>query len=699
MKKKAIEKIPYLRLKEVKPDPVQFVGVTAVKIVGHEKHLFLEVYKNSEETRTVPLVRIAVTKKDFGTYFPETEQWTRARCNPSWDTLIWDNLPRRHGTITQECVLQSPEDLKRIKKMCKQTVWNEDRWWQYIDCHQNDIVISARRATDHRRYQRRMDALKDRMDNTPELPEQMILERADRVFYSNQHFLYYKKRGAWAQITCSKCGGVTNGRWKPGDSYESMFQKHIEEPREKEYGTCPLCGERGQYLCQGKVKGKHTKTNYVFWGQKYKEHGFVMRYIEVSKSWHLQLNATDKGDEMHGAYEELSGIEIARCYFEPGKDPHTDFQKYDPYKRKDFWDDCNLQGMNNITIGKGLVFSETYEEMQGTEFQYCALKEYILAAGYVNAIQYLGVYRNTPQIEMLVKLGFTDVVKKLINYRYGIVQNENARRPDEFLGIRKEHLSLLKKHQENVDILDVLKAEKRMNQNWTEEQILQIEEAGLRRGQMELATKYMSITKLLNRISGYANCRYGTNCSEPVERIRHMATIYTDYLRMREERGYDMTNEIILHPRDIMAEHDKMVLEVNQEREEKHMREMAEKYPDIRKNYRGLRNSYLFEDENYLIRPARSAEEIIAEGRFLHHCVGGSEYLSKHNDGRSYIMMVRQKEEPETPYVTVELEPTNGKILQWYGAFDKKPDKEIVQAFLDGWLASIATAHTMAGTA
>ena len=45
MKKKAIEKIPYFGLKKTsRKKDVKYIGVTAVKIVGHEKHLFLEVY-------------------------------------------------------------------------------------------------------------------------------------------------------------------------------------------------------------------------------------------------------------------------------------------------------------------------------------------------------------------------------------------------------------------------------------------------------------------------------------------------------------------------------------------------------------------------------------------------------------------------------------------------------------------------------
>ena len=108
--------------------------------------------------------------------------------------------------------------------------------------------------------------------------------------FKRLHFLYYKKRGCWADITCSKCGGVTTGRWKVGISYESLYQKWIEEPREGQEGTCPLCGADGEYKCQGKVKGRHVKTIHLFLGQKYKETGMVMRYIEVTKSWRERIS-------------------------------------------------------------------------------------------------------------------------------------------------------------------------------------------------------------------------------------------------------------------------------------------------------------------------------------------------------------------------------------------------------------------------
>lgn len=697
MKKKAIEKIPYFGLEKVsRKKQAKYIGVTGIKIVGHEKHLFLEVYRNQKESKDTPLVRIVLAKKDFGTYRPESGEWTRQYIrsgnnnngrmiwNSVGDSLYWEEMEK-------ENILQSPEDLERIKKFCGTTVWRGEGWWEYIDRRQSDIATEVRRKAEKRKYQRRQEALKDRIAHTKELPEKKILDRADNVYFHNEHYLYYKKHGCWAKIACSKCGGVTDARWKSGLSYESQFQTWTEEPREGRYGTCPMCGARGLYKCQGKVKGEHSRKIHLFLGQRYKENGMVMRYVQVEKSWILGLICGEKGTEMYNACEKLSGVEIARAYFEPGKKMQIDYQKHNQYLGENFWDDCNLYGMNNITINAAPIMPETYEEMEGTMFQYSALQEYVKCVGEVNPIDYLERYSHTPQIEVLVKMGLIGVVENLVKCYYGIVENEHASRPDVFLGIRKERVKQLIRKKGDVETLKVMQMEKRFGQNWTEDQIEHLTETGLNGMQVERATRYMTLQKLLNRIEKYAGCKYGTECGGAKERIRHIATTYVDYLEMRAGLGYDLNNTVYQQPRDLRAAHEKMVMEANKEKMDKHLREVAEQYPNIRKCYRNLRKKYFYEDENYIIRPARSAEEIVMEGRMLHHCVGGASYLDKHNTGQTYILMLRFKKEPDIPYITVEIDARNHQIIQWYGEKDRKPDEKNMQAWLDSWLRKLKT--------
>lgn len=693
MKKKAIEKIPYFGLKKTsRKKDVKYIGVTAVKIVGHEKHLFLEVYRNKKESKEMPMVRIVLTKKDFGTYWPEKEEWTRQKIKPDscYGRVIWGEEHPTWKQEKKENILQSTEDLERIKKFCKANVYDEERWWEYIYKHEDDIVTTARRNREHKAYMRRQEALADRMVHTKELPEKEILDRADRLYFHNQHYLYYKKHGYWAHIACSKCGGVTDARWKSGISYESQFQRWTEEPREGHYGTCPMCGARGEYKCQGKVKDTCDKYIYLFLGQKYKENGMVMRYVEVGKKWTLGFICGDKGPEMYNASEELSGVEIARAYFEPGKKVQIDYHKHS-YMGKDFWDDCNLYGMANIPIRAGLIMSETYEEMKGTIFQYSELQEYAKNVREVNPIDYLECYNRTPQIEILVKLGMTDIVEKLVKCYYGIVADENARRPDQFLGIRKERVQQLIKKKGDTHLLEVMQMERRQGKNWTDTQIEHLAETGLSGAQVAMATRYMTLQKLLNRIEKYAGCEYGTGCYSASERIRHTAITYADYLSMRVNAGYDLSNSVYQQPRDLEAAHNKLVMESNKAKMDRHLEEVAERYPEIRKSYKKLRNKYYYEDDRYIIRPARSAEEIVMEGRLLHHCVGGNTYLGKHNTGQTYILMLRFREEPDVPYITVEIDAKNPKILQWYGDKDRKPDKENMRKWLNIWLKKLKT--------
>lgn len=694
MRKKEIEKIPYLELKRIsRREDVKYIGVTAVKIVGNKKHLFLEVYKNEKESKMVPVVRIILTKKEFWNYFPETERWTRKKVeeNGGYGKLIWAEEYSSRVEREEENILQSAEDLERIKKFCKVKipVYYETRWWEYIYGHEDDLVTVARIDKEHRKYVRRQEALKDRMTHTAKLPEKRILEYANRIYFRDKHHLYYKKRGSWAKIACSKCGGVTDARWKDGISYESQFQKHTEEPREGKSGKCPMCGATGIYKCQGKIKGEYSKKIHLFLGQKYKEDGVVLRYVEIEKAGTLGFIEGNDGPEMYNAAEELSGVEVARVYFEPGKKVQIDYHKHDWYRNEDYWDDCNLYGIANIEIKPAPIMPETYEELKNTVFRYSGLKEYAAQVKEVNPIRYLQTYQKTPQMEMLAKMGLNETAEAINDGHVGIIVDASAKRLDDFLGIRAERVKKLIEGKGNLRLLRVLQIEKSLEQHWTEEQVDHLRETGLDIAQIAFAMNYMTIQKLLNRIERYAGYKYGTVHAIVTRSIRNTAIMYLDYLTMREKRGYDLNNSVYQQPRDLNGAHAQMVAETTREEVKKRLKETEEKYPNIKKRYRSLRKEYCYEDATYLIRPARSAEEIVMEGRILHHCVGGDGYLSKHNEGKSYILMMRFRKEPETPYITIEINPELKEIVQWYGEKDTKPDREKIQRWLDNYLEKL----------
>lgn len=56
--------------------------------------------------------------------------------------------------------------------------------------------------------------------------------------------------------------------------------------------------------------------------------------------------------------------------------------------------------------------------------------------------------------------------------------------------------------------------------------------------------------------------------------------------------------------------------------------------------------------------------------------------------------MLRQQISPEVPYITVEIDRSNGRILQWYGVNDKKPDEKKIEIELEKWKQTVKQRET-----
>lgn len=706
MKKKQIEKLPYIALTKVsKGKEVRYVAVTEIKEIGGEGHLLLEVYRNRKDHMDIPVIRYVATECDWAVFHPETGKWSRNGITDMYGELCWwtaeDQQTGGYIGDPKKNILSAPEDEERIRSFFPNIrIWEKEDWWDYFSQHETDIRTGKKK----RKQQDRKKRLQERIQNTPELREQELLEWSDGRLFGRKHVLFYRKKNSRATVCCSACGGVAEGRFKAGISYESQFEHCIKEPVDRQVGHCPLCGRLGTYCPQGRAGREKEQSACVFLADRYLKKGVVLRYIKLYKEILLEEYVGESSTvEMHGAYEKLSGIEQTRSYFLPGKKVQTDYHKHDPFMCEDYWDDCNTAWSQGsiFAIGEAVVHPDTWDALEGTFLQYCGMETYAYQKGFVlNVKDYLERYIDFPQIEMLTKIGLTDVVEIMIKGYCGIVADSEARRVDEFLGIRQTRVKLLREHKGSMGILNVLQMECRMGQNWTEDQIKALEELGIRDWEnISEALEVTTIQKMLNNIAHYAGCGYGTGCTGAKYRLRETAVTYFDYLRMRKQLGYDMSNTVYQKPRYLNEAHAKMVREINKKEADKRTAEVEEKYHDIRKNYRRLRKEYFYQDSRFLIRPARSAGEIVMEGRLLHHCVGGDSYLGKHDKGTSYILMLRRAEEPDAPYITVEIDKQY-HIIQWYGEYDNKPDAENIQQWLDDYTAWLKSPRqgSIAGT-
>lgn len=166
--------------------------------------------------------------------------------------------------------------------------------------------------------------------------------------------------------------------------------------------------------------------------------------------------------------------------------------------------------------------------------------------------------------------------------------------------------------------------------------------------------------------------------------LQDKITLYRDYLNMAERRGCDIRSEIIYRNKKWRRFHDLYLEELNRKKDE----ERAAKFPGICRDLERNRKVFAWQQDDYFVRPAESAEDIIREGRMQHHCVGASDtYMVKMATRKSWICFLRKKEAPEEPWYTIE---TDGEtILQAYAVYDRKPDWKETGEVLQDWIRQV----------
>lgn len=490
------------------------------------------------------------------------------------------------------------------------------------------------------------------LDSTPEQPQYFEKWMKDNMAYIS---IFYRRGKKGASCICGKCG--------VGFDTDEIPVRH--QP-----AKCQWCGNIGKWEWKKVTTTREDIQQYALL-QRTTDNKLVLRTFCITQRVRQGRAVDYVLEEIERKFFDMSGMQIIKRDY-----------VYDRGKWITEW----MRGRNRNVCG-GRLYPGYLSEISQTDMKYCDATGIndISYGGLLNGYklaQILEAYVNNPALEMYTKSGMKHLVTALVNnggknkliYRNGKTLQKQLRLKDK---------ALIKRFVESkgdMDLLRVLQYEQKYNVRWTKEQEAFVMEYAK---DIPIFFKYMTLQQLMNRIEKYSKEKdsYGT---------RSTVLRYRDFLLMREELGYDMTNELYAHPKHLRQKHDELVTEKNLKRDTERMEKADAKFSKIKKNFHKIDKKYHFETEEYLIRPARSASEIIREGCTLHHCVGRNDwYIGKHDKGESYIMFLRKKEEPDTPYYTIEICGT--RIVQWYSLNDRKPDKEIIQAVLDQWMEYLKT--------
>lgn len=503
----------------------------------------------------------------------------------------------------------------------------------------------------------------------PELPKEFT-EWADKQMTPAP--IFYQIKGNKAQCRCGKCNAEFEVRWQTGqeDMFEAAARKWQEKPVRFADARCLVCGHEGSYEWK-RVKNERVEPASFWIMQRTTENDAVVRIFKFLK--HV----------IQGSEQILSYHEAERLILKNGAPER--------YKLEWRWYsvggwDCEWE--QKKTIGANYPYCDgrypTWnEELAISNQKYFAKAMPYYCSGAWLETQFIIACCNNPAIEMYAKFGMKMLVSNLVDKTgKSALVNRKKNKPEEQLKIKKERLKDLIESEGDLVSLNIYQMEKKSNRRFTNEQFTFMKRNWILLHKIQNVMKFVTLNQLMNRTALYfekSNIKTNTESS--------VLNRYLDYLNMRNELGYDMKNTVFLFPKNLDRAHAKMVKEQTARKDELYIAEKTNKFPMSEQLIKKLEKQYSFEIDGYTFRPAMSVEEIILEGRTLHHCVGGDTYLKKHTQGKSTICFLRKPDFTDVPYITIEIKDDN--IIQWYGANDKKPDREIVEPLLEAWQQSI----------
>lgn len=279
-----------------------------------------------------------------------------------------------------------------------------------------------------------------------------------------------------------------------------------------------------------------------------------------------------------------------------------------------------------------------------------------------NTFKYLRLYEQYPEGEYLIKLGFKDYATSKMLLRK-LHKDKNFRK-----WLIQHKAELLKNHYYITTWLKAYANNKPLAQV-----------------QLEIANK-----KEL-KDSNYRDLRelFADDCEQfLLYLVKQKCSVaeYNDYFKACMYLGLDMTLPKNRLPHDFKRWHDIRTDQYATQRaieDEKRRKELYEKFKAVAEKYIDLQRKG---KDAYVVIIAQSPAELVAEGEALNHCVGKMNYDQRFVREESLIFFVREKDNLQTPLVTVEYSLQQHKVLQWYGYHDSKPKEDILNFVNKKWL-------------
>lgn len=292
--------------------------------------------------------------------------------------------------------------------------------------------------------------------------------------------------------------------------------------------------------------------------------------------------------------------------------------------------------------------------LEESNFKYCRIREFY--RDWIHAdldleirfmILYLAWYAMIPQIEMAYRINMLHPIFELITQgkKNAKLLNWNAGNPADFLRMSCQDAKLfIRNEMDFQDLKDWREAGKGLR-------LSKYIEYGVRMESSVALKKVLACCEVAG-CTPEQGVRYIERLRK-IEKRYDQATLWEDYLHMAERLHYDLSEKGVAMPKNLQERHDAAVETVRQEENLENMK----KYAGRRKK---LEKRFAFNLGDLCVLVPNSAEEIVQEGKTLHHCVGG--YAGRHIQGGTTILFIRKRKKPGRSFLTVEVSESRPKV-------------------------------------
>lgn len=622
----------------------QFDHEVYVKICKKGEILAVSFFRVKEmlDKRIQPKLVVFLNKKEctYLSYIPREAKWRTATIMNIISYSYWSfyHCTKRDWALFRkyfdtECSRWTPLKVSAIRSIIQE--FQTDILWDRIE----------------ERRRQETDEWDQVMSQIPALPKDW--ERWCKKSVITQHYIFYKPERK-GEGYCSNCNTRVQG----------ISPKHNQD------GICPKCRQRIQYKSMKMQKRIRHKAEKVYLLQKFGADQMVIRKFEVCVSFH----------QNHDFVPEISWFETRRVIVE--EDFSQTAYYYGKYKDDSYrWRESLYAYYHYDFEGnKGAVYQRTLFSLNQGILKKSGLYEFQKNMRMVEPETYLLYRYNCPAIEKVAKAGLKKIVVQSIQRRS---QLPNHRRLVEILGINSCLLKQLAKVDGGRSSLSWLQKMKD-TQKCIPENILQyFEKHNISTIDVAFIENQMSPQQIYHYLR-----RMEKESGLPVEKI---LTIWRDYLSMAKKIGENLKDSIVYRPRELERRHDEAVIALQEIDTKQRAEELREKFPNLEKVCREITPIYQsLKDEKYAVLVPQKIEDIIKEGKALHHCVGTQEcYFDRISRKTSYIVFLRRQEELEKEFYTMEIEP-DGNIVQKSKDYNRTGEEyEEAEPFLKKWKKNV----------